>query len=449
MARIILMDDEQSLRDVVSFILEEAGHEVLCAEDGQAGLELFASKGADLVITDLRMPRRDGMEVLTQLKGEAERPPVPVIMLTAYGVVEQAVAAMKLGAFTYLVKPFNRDELRLTVAQALRTAALEDENRGLKATLRDGSRKLPFLYASEPMTALAELVQQVAASDATVLITGESGTGKELVARSLHDLSARAEADFVAVNCGAIPDNLVESQLFGHVRGAFTGADRDHAGRFQAADKGTLFLDEIGELPIDMQPKLLRVLETRHVEPLGGTGGRDVDFRLVCATNRDLSQAVGEGRFREDLLYRLNVIEVRVPPLRDRPDDILLLWDHFTQVHAGRALPIDEDLRKALLTQPWRGNVRELKNLNQRLVLMRKTDALTVADLEKALPGRTVASTGLWPGVLPPEGLSLPDLEKDVIQRALSLCGGNKSRTAAYLGIPRHVLIYRLEKFGL
>ena len=463
MARVLLIDDDSSLREVVKFILTDAGHEVLEAADGDEGARLFEAEAPDLVLTDMRMPGRDGLEILRFVRSHETLPGVPVIILTAYGTVEQAVAAMRDGAFTYLLKPFHRDELALTVQQALRTRALENDNRNLRRLLRERSAELPLVYTSEAMERLVAQVRQVAGSEATVLISGESGTGKELIARALHDLSPRWDKPFVAVNCGAIPGELVESELFGHAKGAFTGATAAAEGRIRGAAAGTLFLDEIGELPLPLQPKLLRVLETKIVDPVGGSRPVKVDFRLVCATNKDLPREVHAGRFREDLYYRLEVVQLSVPPLRERSVDVPLLWQHFTHLHGGGDIRSEPELLRRLAKRPWRGNVRELMNLNQRLVLMRREDILTVADLEAAAshPSRTAGEGGdglpdtagrdsqLPLGPLPEDGFSLPELEKEIIRQALTRCGGNKSRTAVYLGIPRHVLLYRLQKYDL
>ncbi len=461
MARILLIDDDRSLREVVTFILGEAGHEVLTAADGDEGILLADSVRPDLVITDIRMPGRDGMEVLQHIQRSDRKPPPPVIILTAHGTVEQAVAAMKLGAFTYVLKPFERDELKLTVEQALRTRHLETDNRNLRDLLRQKTAEPALIFGSGAMSRLVEQLRQAAPSEAAILLTGESGTGKELVARACHDLSPRWDRSFVVVNCGAIPADLMESELFGHAKGAFTGADRSAPGRIRRAEGGTLLLDEIGDLPLSLQPKLLRVLEDKQVDPVGGPGPVPVDFRLICATNQDLDRAVSEGLFREDLFYRIAIFRLHLPPLRERPEDLPLLWDHFTALHGGPGIGSEPELMGRLKERPWPGNIRQLKNLNQRLVLLRRSDRLTVGDLERATaadpgfdarPGGAAAADdpGRLPlGPLPAGGFSLPELEKEVVRQTLARFAGNKSRAAAYLGIPRHVLVYRIKKYGL
>ena len=457
MARILVIDDDANLREVVRYILAEAGHDVTAAASGEEGLKAL-SAGFDLVLTDIRMPGIDGMEVLRRIREDADESAPPVIVLTAHGTVEQAVAAMKLGAFSYLLKPFQRDDLRHTVEQALHTRELEMDNLRLRALLRKRTDGSGLVFGGRAMRQIMESLRRAAPSDATVLITGESGTGKELAARALHDLSGRWDRPFVAVNCGAIPAELMESELFGHVRGAFTGAVGESTGRIRAAEGGTLFLDEIAELPLGLQPKLLRVLETRLVDPVGGTGPVAADFRLVCATNRDPAAEVAAGRFREDLLFRIQVVEIAMPPLRERPDDVPLLWEHFTLLHNGAGLRSEPALIEELKRRTWRGNVRELRNLNQRLVLMRRGDELTAEDLQRLAP-RAGEIPPVLPaadrdqtlplGPLPPGGFSLVELEKETIRRALALCGGNQTRTAEFLGIPRHVLVYRLSKYDL
>ncbi|MFH1681604.1 MAG: sigma-54 dependent transcriptional regulator [Candidatus Eisenbacteria bacterium] len=456
MSRILLVDDDKSLRGVLAFSLREDGHVVEEAADGIEGLERFREERPDLVIADLKMPRMDGMKLLAAIREEGSE--TPVIVLTAFGKIEQAVEAMKRGAFHYLTKPYNRDELRVVVRNALERSRLLAENRALRTRLDRRGGAPPLVFVSVAMRSIVETIERVAPTDATVLLTGESGTGKELLARLLHQSSDRKEKPLVAVNCGALPRDLVESELFGHRRGAFTGATRDKPGKFQAASGGTLFLDEIGELPLDLQSKLLRVLDAGEVDMLGGGGPVEVDVRLVAATNRDLERAVREGTFREDLFYRLNVIPIRVPALRERPEDIPVLWRHFVeQFAAGPAVATDPNLLAHLARLPWKGNVRELANLCQRMVLLRKGDALRLADLPEEGRAETtlenVAHESPLPafreGPLPEGSLPLRELERDVIEKALRKFEGNKSRTARYLGIPRHILLYRIRKYGI
>ncbi len=453
MARILLIDDDRNLREVAGFMLGEAGHDVVPASTAEEGLATFARETVDLVLTDMRMPGKDGLAVLAAVRPRGnDDPGPPVIIITAHGTVTQAVEAMRRGAYGYLLKPFEREELVVTVSKALAEHGLRTDNRNLRELLLRRQSETGLVYRSAAMQQLVDEVRRTAASDVAVLVTGESGTGKELVARALHAFSLRYQAPFVAVNCGAIAGELAESELFGHVRGAFTGADRDYAGRIRAAAGGTLLLDEVGELPLALQPKLLRALEQRQVDPVGATTPVDVDFRLVCATNRDLARATREGAFREDLYYRIAVLELRVPALRERPEDIVPLWEHFSRVHGGDAVTSTSDLLSALEARSWPGNVRELRNLNQRLVVLRKDDTLEVADLQHAggLATPTPAtSDGIPLGPLPADKLPLHDLEREVIRRALEKFDGNKSQVAKYLDIPRHVLLYRLKKFGL
>jgi len=462
MTHILVIDDDQSLRDVVGFILQEAGHEVRCAESGEEGIAAFDEDRPDLVLTDMKMPGKDGFEVLRHVKQATDEATVPVIVLTAYGTVEQAVEAMKSGAFTYILKPFNRDELRLTIEQALKAGSLARENRGLRELLRRSTARPALVYESDAMKKVIDRIQNAAPSNASVLITGESGTGKELVARALHDLSPRWDHPFVPVNCGAIPPDLMESELFGHAKGAFTGALKTAEGRIRKADQGTLFLDEIGDLPLSLQPKLLRVLETKIVDPVGDARSHASDFRLVCATNRNLSEAIATGTFREDLYYRIEIVHLPIPPLRVRLEDVPVLWHHFSALHAGRDLATERDVIDRLRGLPWRGNVRELKNMNQRAVMLCQGDVITTEVLDEAFgmaaaglgaftaEGRlSIGAEGRIIGDLPAESLSLPDLEKELVTRSLEKFGGNKSRTAVYLGIPRHVLVYRIQKYGL
>ncbi|HEX9022037.1 MAG TPA: sigma-54 dependent transcriptional regulator, partial [Nitrospirota bacterium] len=339
---ILLIDDDDSLRRVIEFSLTEAGHRVRTAASGEEGLRLLEKNGFDAIITDITMPGMNGMEVLASAR---ERDPgLPVIMITAYGTIESAVEAMKQGAFDYITKPFNRDELRLTLEKALAFRRLERENVELRAEVTDRYRFGSIIGGGEKIRAVLDLAGRVAASDATVLITGERGTGKELLAKGIHFNSPRSQGPFVTVNCAAIPETLIESELFGHAKGAFTGAVRDKEGKFELADGGTILLDEIGDLRVELQAKMLRVLQERVVDRVGGEAPVPVDVRIIASTNRDLEQAIREGKFREDLYDRINVVALRMPPLRERRDDIPLLVGHFLKkFNKDAAADVDQD----------------------------------------------------------------------------------------------------------
>ncbi len=445
---ILIIEDDRAMREVLAFqVGEVVAGEVDSATSGEDGLRRFDPTRHPVVVTDLKMPGLDGMEVLKRILGRA--PETLVIVVTAFGDVQVAVQAMKAGAFDFVPKPFDRDHLHSVIRKALAVASLKTRVTELERTLESGERTLVFTSAAIAET--ARLVDRVAPSDATVLLTGESGTGKELLARRIHARSPRRQGPFVAVNCGAIPRELLESELFGHVRGAFTGAVRDHKGRFEQAARGTLFLDEIGELPMDLQPKLLRALETGSVDPVGGSAPRPVDVRIVAATNRDLAVEAAADRFRSDLFFRLAVVEVRVPALRERPEDIPVLVEHFLEKWGGgRRFKVAPDALRALRSAPWPGNVRELENACRRFCLLADEGTVPMAMvqdvIQRTAPAARTPSEGL---VLPPDGLSLRGLEKEVILRALQLNGMNQSRTARYLRIPRHILLYRMKKYDI
>ena len=446
---VLIIEDDPSLRRVLEFSLEESGYRVLTAESGEEGLDLFRNEGPSLVITDIAMPGISGYEVLKAVKEES--PDTVVIVITAFGSVEKAVEAMKLGAYDYLTKPFGRDELRLVVAKALDFSGLQAENARLREVLNDRVDFSHIVGISPRMQQVFEVVRRVAATEATVLLLGESGTGKELVARAIHHGSDRSQGSFVAVNCAAIPRDLLESTLFGHRKGSFTGAVSDRAGKFEQARGGTLFLDEVGELPIDLQPKLLRVLQEREIEPVGAEPVK-VDVRVIAATNRQLRQAVDQGSFREDLYYRLAVIPVTLPALRERRDDIPLLVRHFVRKHAGQAVRVDEGLLQKLSALPWAGNVRELENCVERMLILRHKDHLTIEDfapMEQAPSSDRDGGQSTPLLNIPEEGVALEEIEKQAIVEALHRHGGNQTRAAAFLRIPRHTLIYRMEKYDI
>jgi DNA-binding NtrC family response regulator len=447
--RILVVEDDPSGRELASFNLKRAGYEVEAVERGEDALAVFSLERHAMVITDLRLPGIDGLEVLRSIRERA--PNVPVLMITAYGSVDAAVEAMKRGAYDFIGKPFNREHLLLTVRRALDNAELKQTVRELQARVSGVERSI--VGVSSSMRRVFDIVDRVAQSDASILITGETGTGKELVARRVHARSPRSEKPFVTVNCAAIPAELLEAELFGHVKGAFTGAARARLGRFRQAEGGTIFLDEIVEMPPSLQSKLLRVLQERMVDVLGKDTPEAVDVRVVTATNQDLAARVREGQFREDLYYRLNVVEIRVPPLRERVEDIEPLARHFVELFAdGRELGIPDELIRVLRERPWPGNVRELRNACERTVLLCRGDMLSIDDLPTVNLAAPAASSALTPGEWPPlpdGGLSLVDLEKSVIMRVLALKGGNVSQAAAYLRVPRHILAYRLAKYGL
>ncbi len=446
--RILFVEDDASGREIGAYNLREAGYEVDVAETGAQGLEHFSPQTHDLVITDLRMPGMGGMDVLRAIKQRA--PDLPVLVITAYGSVDTAVEAMKAGAQDFIGKPFNRDHLLLTVARALESRRLRDEVRSLRSQAAGVER--PIIAASAPLRRVLEIADRVAPTNASVLITGETGTGKELVARRIHARSLRSALPFVPVNCAAVPADLIESELFGHVRGAFTGAQKARQGSFRQAHRGTIFLDEVAELAASLQSKLLRVLQEGQVDVVGSDTPVTVDVRVIAATNRELTQSIAQGQFREDLLYRLNAVEIPVPPLRERPEEIEPLVRHFLKAFAsGRKLRLPDTLLDELRARPWPGNVRQLQNACERLAILCPGDELRSDDLPPAEPrAATLGGEGFvdWPP-LPDDGLGLVDLEKRVIERVLELKDGNVTQAAAYLRVPRHILAYRMVKYGL
>ena len=444
--RILLVDDDHSFLEVMAFLLEEEGYEVVPAKSGPEAFARLQAGAFPVMVTDLKMPGLDGLSLLKQAHGLD--PNLLVIVTTAFGDMATAVAAMKAGAFDFLPKPCDRDHFKLTVRRALEHARLRRE----VSELRGGgsSEGKTLVFAAPAMADLVAMAERVAKSDATVLIHGESGTGKELLARRIHLASPRREQPFVVVNCGAIPRELIESELFGHAKGAFTGATSEHKGRFRQADRGTLFLDEIAELPLALQPRLLRVLQERVLEPVGGERGIALNVRVLAATNQNLAARVQAAQFRQDLFYRLNVVPLLIPPLRERKEDILPLCRHFLAKHSGgREWQIPLGTAERLVRMPWPGNVRELENLCQRAALLAEEPVLA----EELLPGSPATSSAPrldLDGIeLPPDGISLVDLERAILVRALEMNDGNQSSTARFLRIPRHILLYRLEKYEI
>ncbi len=443
--QILLIDDDVSLRRVTEFNLQEAGYQVLTAADGTEGIAAFKRYRPAVVITDVKMPGISGYEVLEKVL--QLEPQTLVIIVTAFSSVEKAVMAMKSGAYDYLTKPFSRDQLRLTVAKAFEFSNLRRENIRLKNALGSQNNNQQIIGQSKAMQSLLQRVEKVAASQASVLITGESGTGKEVIAKALHRGSERADGPFVAVNCAAIPKDLIESELFGHLKGSFTGAVKDRRGKFSLANGGTLFLDEIGELPLDLQPKLLRSLQEQEIEPVGGVPEK-VDVRVVAATNRDLEEAMLNAEFREDLYYRLAVVPMELPPLRERKDDIPLLLDFFLcKKQAGVGVCFSAEVLEPLQKYSWPGNVRELENVVEQMLILRQGEVLELVDLPQRI-GRSPARANSVLN-LPEEGYSLEALEQEAVEIALKRCDGNKTKAAAFLRIPRHTLLYRLEKYSI
>ena len=416
-------------------------------EDGEQALAALGEQESDVVLTDMKMPRINGLELLERIK--RVRPEVEVILMTAFATVPQAVTAVKLGAFDYLTKPFDDDHLFIVLDKALRFRQLRSENSQLREQLRNRKERRELVGVSAPFRHMMEIVDKIASTDATVLLTGESGTGKEMVARLIHQKSRRSERDFVAVNCAAIPRELIESELFGHVRGAFTGAVRDKKGKFELAEGGTLLLDEISELGVELQAKLLRVIQERVIEPIGSEKKIEIDVRLLAATNVNLKERISAGQFREDLFYRLNVIPLQLPSLRERKEDIPLLVKEFLARFApNTGIRVDRELAELLRNHVWRGNIRELENLIERMVILRQTDRLTTADLPDDF---SMAESSVQDQNNRSESGSLTfhEAEKKLISDALRRFAGNKSRAANYLKIPRHVLIYRMKKHGI
>ena len=446
MATILVVDDEASARSILALLLRKRGHRVVEAAGVQAAIKMLTDETFDLVITDLRMPDGSGLDVLRAVTARGQR--TDVILLTAYAGWESAKEAMQLGAFDYFEKGREPDELFLRIDRALADEALRRENENLRAQIKD-RYALPGIIARSPeMRRVLDLVARVAPTDATVLIQGESGTGKELIAKAIHHASPRARAAFVAVNCGALPESLLESEIFGHVKGAFTGASMNKKGLFEEAHQGTLFLDEIGEMTPALQVKLLRALQDGEVRPVGSTQSLSMDARVLAATNRELPPMMRQGRFREDLFYRLNVIAITLPPLRDRREDISVLAEHFLARFAAkqeRALRLGPDALDRLLAYAWPGNIRELENAMERAAILSRTDTVDVDDL----PPHVAARLDLGSPPLLTSQMSLAETERTHILQTLERCGWNHSRTADALGIGRTTLWRKLKEYGI
>ena len=447
---VLVVDDDQSFRRVMEYQLHEDGFRVLTAANASSALQQCKTEPVDVVMTDVKMPGGDGMDLLTRLK--AIQPDVPVVMLTAHGTIGSAVEAMKCGAVDYLTKPFTREQLRIALSKTLDVAALKRENRNLREVVAERFSFGSMIAESRAMHHAIEVASRVAQTDATVLLEGESGTGKELLAKAIHFHSHRKGRPLVIVNCAAIPETLLESELFGHRRGSFTGATTDKVGKFEAANEGTIFLDEIGDLPLMMQAKILRVLQNREVDKVGDLHPAKVDVRVVAATNRDIETMVKDGTFREDLYYRLAVVAIRMPPLRERAEDIPRLVDHFVAKHREHLermkIVVSQDVYSAFNLYPWPGNIRELENIVQRALVLDRDDIIGMDDLPDRLRSREPRVARLRME-LPDDGVSLEDVERELLIAALVKHDWNQTKAAAYLDISRSALIYRMQKFAL
>ncbi len=454
METILIVDDEKNYLTILSAVLEDEGFEVLTAIGGREALEVHKTSDLDLIVTDMKMPAMDGIELLENIK--SVDPDLPIIMMTAHGTVDKAVEAMQKGAYSYILKPFDNERLVIYVKKAISMYQVVKENRRLRDAVESQYRFGNIIGKSKKMRDIFDTIQKVAPAAATVLIEGESGTGKELVARSLHFNSPRREKPFVAVNCSALAENLMESELFGHERGAFTGAVATKKGRFELADGGTLFLDEIGELSPNLQVKLLRVLQEKVFERVGGVRTISVDIRILVATNKDLQQEMQGGRFREDLYYRLNVVHIVLPPLKVRQEDIRILVNHFIKKYASEresAVPVigvDQEVDRLFYDYSWPGNIRELENVIERVMILCPAEIIRVSDLPKGFKNN-VYNTLHLEGI--PADAKLYDtlavIEKTMIERALKMSNNVQSHAAALLGIGKSGLNQKIKKYNL
>lgn len=477
MNRILVIEDDETVLDVLEVFLKEKGFEVMLAHNGEAGLDLLRTEKVEIILTDLVMPGVSGMDVLREVASSPLS--APVIVMTAFGTVQTAVEAMRIGAFDYITKPFNLEELMIVIDKALSVSKLQKENLQLKKQLKKKYDFKGLIGDSPRMQAVYELIEKIADTDSTVLISGESGTGKELIAKTIHfNNTTRAQGPFVPLNCAAIPRDLLESELFGHEKGSFTGAINTRIGRFELAQKGTLFLDEVGELDPSLQVKLLRVLQEREFERVGGVKTIKVDVRILAATNKDLERATREGKFREDLFYRLNVIPLHLPPLRSRLEDIPLLISHFTrefsQKRKREPFQLSPEAIDCVRKYRWPGNVRELENLIERLSILVSGTTVNVRDLPDKIhqmtfddreergtateSARVPDELKITPGVnsgtnLPSEGINLnlavSAMERDLILKALDKAGGVRSKAAQLLGLNRTTLLEKMKKMGI
>ena len=452
METILIVDDEKNYLVVLEALLGSEGYEILTADNARNAIRLIEESELDLVITDIKMPGISGMELLEEAKKIA--PDLPIIMMTAYGTIEMAVEAMKKRAYDYITKPFQNEELKLTVKKALENYRLIKENRFLSEALSDRYGYGNIIGKSKPMLEIYDLIRKVAQSKASVLIAGASGTGKELIAKAIHYDSSRKDRPFVSVNCGALTETLLESELFGHEKGAFTGAVAMKKGRFELADGGTLFLDEVGEMPPALQVKLLRVLQEMEFERVGGTKTIQVDVRVLSASNKNLKEEVVEGRFREDLFYRLNVINIEVPPLRERVEDIRLLVNHFVQKYgqdeSKNKIQLSAGAWKALYSYGWPGNVRELENAVERAVVLSSDGQIALEDLPIELSGKQEAlDVERFIPLGAPLQTTLEQIEEKLVRRALKQCNNIQSHAAEMLGITKSLIQHKMKKYNI
>ena len=453
--KILVADDNEINRETLKEILMEEGYDIKTVHDGREGIEAFLEDKYDLVITDLRMPNVDGLEFLKYIK-DANRDNL-VIMVTGHGTINSAVSSMKLGAFDFITKPVKDDLVKLSVNRAMNFAKLRDENTSLKEHLKERQDFDKIIGYSDCMKKVFDTIEKVSSSDSTVLITGESGTGKELVARAIHFRSDRRDQPMIPVNCGAIPEELLESELFGHEKGAFTGAIRNRMGRFELAHGGTIFLDEIGDMSPSLQVKVLRVIQEKQFERIGGVKTINVDVRIIAATNQNLEAAVAEKKFREDLYYRINVIPINLPALRERGSDILILANHFlmtfNKLKKKNVERISPDAVNYLMRYGWPGNVRELQNLIEMLVVMKEDGEICTDDLPVKIRNASGADSIQNPVVFSEEGIDFNDhvsrLEKELLLKALKMSGGVKNRAAKLLNLNRTTLVEKLKRLNI
>jgi len=445
--KILIADDEKNMIWALKRAFKNEEYKIITASDGEEAIEKVKSIAPDLVLLDLKMPKLNGLEALKEIR--IINPKISIIMMTAHGTMESAVEAMKNGAIDYISKPFDIEELKLQIRKALDIEAMRERIEFLTEELESKTGKV-IIGESSKIKDVLDIVNRIAKSNATALITGESGTGKELIANAIHYNSDRKDKPYIKINCGAIPENLLESELFGHEKGAFTGAINKRQGKFERANYGTIFLDEVGELSLPMQVKLLRVLQEKEIERVGGTEVIKIDVRVIAATNRDLKKMVEEGSFREDLYYRLNVIPIELPSLKERKEDIPLLVKYFIDKYCkqmGRSIvKIDEDALDMLVDYEWKGNVRELENVIERMVILCQNDTIYKKDLPKEILFTDMNSIEF---ILPESGINLEEVEKSFIRQALSLTEENQTKAAKLLGITRHTLLYRMDKYGI